>query len=113
MKGVTSAVTTSKAARSRFERFAREQLLPGIEPGERAELADILRNRPSVRKAVCREMAPMLGAGETLLHGTATALGVPGSCWHLVYDGGLRSGLAGCLDAATGSVLAAWRIPEG
>ncbi|MGZ3444472.1 MAG: hypothetical protein ACXU81_02570 [Myxococcaceae bacterium] len=109
----STAVTSSTAARSRFQRFASEELLPGLEPDERAEMADILRNRPSVQKMPCRDVIPLLGAGARLLVGTAAALDRPGGCWRLVYDGRLRSGLAGCLDAATGSVLAAWRIPEG
>ena len=110
-------VTTAKSARARFEQFAQQELLPGLPTAERAELADILRGSPSVLKVACqdahRTLSKTLGKEETMLKGSAAALDRPGSCWRLDYDGGLRSGVGGCLDGATGSVLAVWRIPEG
>ena len=48
-----------------------------------------------------------------VVHGTPEALLDHGPCWSVLFLGGMKLDAEGWLDATTGQLLIAWRIPGG
>lgn len=105
-------VTTAEQAVAVFERFWRSELSAELEESRREWLDSLVASQtPSVARVTRADYGRRF-AGEPL-HGAADVLGAGGECWAVHYDGMLSTGLAACVDAATGEVLIAQEIPEG
>ena len=74
---------------------------------------------PTTLERACRDLQRQIearlgsGVGAATLHGSIAALDREGTCWVVSWDGRRGPGLGAAIDAATGTALFLWEMPEG